>query len=162
MPTNLYSSKGSRFLFWWLHLIVKESLHTMSHLVPTIQTSYWNSYEPSSFLALIEKGSSSWKMSHFIDLMKYNKLLKTWDTSTSVCHHLNVGEWVSWHIKSHVRRNDLHNHRTLLLHINDDVQVIIADMVQDWIREVNRYFGRASHGGAIRRIIYTMYRPLWN
>jgi hypothetical protein len=30
--------------------------------------------------------------------------------------------------------------------LNDDVQAIITDMVQDWIREVNRYFGRASHG----------------
>jgi hypothetical protein len=42
---------------------------------------------------------------------------------------LNDTEWVFGHIKSHVWRNDLQNHRTLLGHINNDVQVIIADMM---------------------------------
>ena len=34
---------------------------------------------------------------------------------------LNVAKWVVEHIRSYVRHNDLHNHRTLLGHINDDV-----------------------------------------
>jgi hypothetical protein len=38
-------------------------------------------------------------------------------------------EWVFGHIKSHVWHDDLQNHWTLLGHINNDVQVIIADMM---------------------------------
>ena len=70
------------------------------------------------------------------------------DTSTSICPSyspfLSVVEWAFRHIKSHVRQNDLQIHRTILGYINDDVQAITADMVQGWIREVSRNFGRAS------------------
>ena len=34
--------------------------------------------------------------------------------------HLHVAKWVSRHIKCHVQQNDIQNHHTLLLHINDD------------------------------------------
>ena len=83
--------------------------------------------------------------------MKYNKLLKILDTSFYFClpsynPFLNVAKWVFGHIKSHVQREDLQNHRTLLGHINDVIQAVIANMLQDQIREVDRNFGRASHG----------------
>jgi hypothetical protein len=42
-------------------------------------------------------------------------------------------KWVFGHIKSHVQQNDFQNHRTLLGRINDDVQAIIANVVQGWI-----------------------------
>ena len=66
--------------------------------------------------------------------------------SPSYGPHLNVAQWISRHIKSHVRQNDLQKHRILLLHINDDVQAITANMIQGWISEVNRNFGKASRG----------------
>ena len=59
---------------------------------------------------------------------------------------LNAAKWVFGHIKSHVRHNDLQNHQTLIGHILHDVQSVSADMVQGWIREVNRNFGKASRG----------------
>jgi hypothetical protein len=46
---------------------------------------------------------------------------------------LNVSEWIFGHIKSHVQQNNLQNHKTLLLHINDGVQSIATNMVQGWI-----------------------------
>ena len=55
-----------------------------------------------------------------------------------------VAKWAFGHIKSHVRQNDLQNHETLLGHTSHDVQSIISDMAQGWIREVNHNFGRAS------------------
>ena len=58
----------------------------------------------------------------------------------------NVVEWVFGHLKSHVRQNDIQNHRTLLLHINVGMQAIVANMVQGWRREINQNFGSASHG----------------
>ena len=81
--------KGVKIYLRWVQLVVKESLHTMSGtLVPTIYTSIWKSLRPRSLLALIDKGSSSWTMSHFTNLLKYNKLLKMLDTSNYVCHHI--------------------------------------------------------------------------
>ena len=59
---------------------------------------------------------------------------------------LNVAEWAFGHIKSHTRWNDLQNHQTLLGHINHDVQVMVVDMVQGWIRDVNWNFGTTSCG----------------
>jgi hypothetical protein len=65
---------------------MKESLHTMSHSVPTIQTRPESLFKPRSFLPLTDEGS--WTMSHFIDFVKYHKLLKMLDTFASVCHHI--------------------------------------------------------------------------
>ena len=97
-----------------------------------------------SFLALIDKDSSKWTMSHFIDLVKYNKLLKMLDTSTSICHHI---------VHFSMLQNGVFGHQEPCWtwypkssNINDDVWKIIAHMVQGWIREVNQIFGRASCG----------------
>ena len=45
------------------------------------------------------------------------------------------------------------------LYINDDVQAIIAEMVQGWIKEVNNFFGRASHMERLGES-YTQYTVL--
>ena len=52
----------------------------------------------------------------------------------------NVAKSVYGHLKSHVKWNVLQDQRTLLGHINDDVQESFADMVQNWIRKVNPNF----------------------
>ena len=58
----------------------------------------------------------------------------------------NVAKSVYGHLKSHVKWNVLQDQRTLLGHINDDVQESFADMVQNWIRKVNPNFSWTSHG----------------
>ena len=59
---------------------------------------------------------------------------------------LNAADWIFGHIKSHIRHKDLRIHRTLLGHINVDLQAITTCTVQDWIGEVNHFFGTLSHG----------------
>ena len=118
----------------------------MSHLVPTLHTSSQNSFRPRSCLALIDKGLSSWTMSHCIDLMTYNKLLKMLDTSTSICHyivHLSMlqnGYLDTPKAMPNKMISKIIEHDQVTL--NDDVQTVMTNMVQGWIREVNRNFGR--------------------
>jgi transposase len=64
---------------------------------------------------------------------------------------LNAAEWVFGHIKSHVRRQDLHDNQTLTAVIGADVGSITADMCGGWVREVNRNFGRAHRGEELGR-----------
>lgn len=42
---------------------------------------FYDSFISRSFTSLIDKGVSSWTMSHFVDLVKHDKLLKMLDTS---------------------------------------------------------------------------------
>ena len=56
----------------------------------------------------------------------------------SISHFLNVVEWAFGYIKSHVRRNNLQNHQASFLDVNDDKQEITTNLVQGWMREVNR------------------------
>ena len=70
--------------------------------------------------------------------------------SLIITQFLNTAKWVFGHIKSHVRQNGLQSHRTLLGHIDNDVQAITTYMVQGWIREVTLNFGRASVGERLR------------
>ena len=103
--------KGVKIYMWWLQLVVKVSLHMMSHLVPTIQT---NSFNPRSLLALIDKGSSLWRISHSYNLWNTTRFWRWWTNLLpfAITYHspfLNVVEWVFRHIKSHVRQYDLQN-----------------------------------------------------
>jgi hypothetical protein len=59
--------------------IMGVSFAHISHLMPTIHTFLRKSFISRS-LSLTNKGSFSWTMSHFTNLMKYNKFLKMLDT----------------------------------------------------------------------------------
>jgi hypothetical protein len=60
--------------------------------------------------------------------------------SLIIAPFLNLPKGVVGHLKSHVRRND---HQS---HIDDDVQLITANIFQGWIRELNLNFCRANPG----------------
>jgi transposase len=60
--------------------------------------------------------------------------------------HLNAAEWVFSNIKTHVRRQDFQDQRTLTQHIEDVIGAIEADKCTGWIREVNRNFVKANRG----------------
>lgn len=50
------------------------------------------------------------------------------------------------HIDSHVRRNELQNHRHIIVgHVYNVAHAIVVYMVQGWIRDANLNFGGASH-----------------
>lgn len=89
------------------------------------------------------------------------------DTSTFVYHHMVHFLIIlhSGYLGTTSMSDDTipKNHRTLTCHIDDGVQAMTtAYMVQDWLREVNQNLGRASRRGVIKRILYNIYRSLWN
>ena len=64
----------------------------ISRLMP-INTHFFRNSFRSRSLCLINKGSSSWTMSHFTNLMKYNKLLKMFDTFISVAMIQSISQY---------------------------------------------------------------------
>ena len=89
-------------------------------------------------------------MSSLTHLQAFEDLGHIYFRLPSYSPFLNDAQWVFGHIKSHVWWNDLQDQWTLLGHINDNIQEIIADMVQGWRREVNQKFSRASCGDELR------------
>ena len=103
-----------------------------------------NSFKPRSFIALIDKGSSSWT------IVPYQQI--SWSTtnvwgcwtyltsfaiiqSISQCHIMSI-----WTHQNHVRWNDLQDCQTLFFTLNDDIRAINANTVQDWIQRTQYNF----------------------